>query len=348
MVPIIDRIFDRFLAKKDEYLQMQDAIKNRSAIIFLVGPRGTGKTSIIKKIVRGHPGTVISLGRYADRRNFRREYFLDELKEGLSSPRFSDTHSALNERLHGAGLAPLFDAVDSWGRKRGRQFVLAIDDAQYLRKFQHLDFRNHLAYIADNCKNISMILAGRSEGQIRNVCGFDDPKAPIFGRAYDVVQLQEMDSREKERLWTRCMKDVKPKKVGRLFGQYMELPGSFDMLIPFIEQASDPKAGRDIVSAARQRLADDGRAELERFLRNRNAREKYMQIMHFLSGGASNWKRIKDHLEIGMGQRLYDRQFDELLKSLREREIIKKEDGLYRISNPMLALDLNLDTGRGL
>ncbi|MGC9153929.1 MAG: AAA family ATPase [Vulcanisaeta sp.] len=74
----------------------------------------------------------------------------------------------------------------------GEPVVIAVDEAQELRKVNWLRFDRLFAYVFDNLTNIRLVLSGSQVGLLYSFLGLHDPKAPLFGRAYMEVKMRKL------------------------------------------------------------------------------------------------------------------------------------------------------------
>lgn len=74
--------------------------------------------------------------------------------------------------------------------------IIAIDEAQELRRVNWLRFDRLFAYIFDNLPNIRLALSGSQVGLLYDFLGLHDPKAPLFGRAYMEVKTRKLSPDE--------------------------------------------------------------------------------------------------------------------------------------------------------
>ena len=79
----------------------------------------------------------------------------------------------------------------------GEPVIIAIDEAQRLRRVNWLRFDRLFAYIFDNLTNLRLVLSDSQVGLLYGFLGLNDPSTPLFGRAYMEVKTRRFQP-------TRC------------------------------------------------------------------------------------------------------------------------------------------------
>ncbi len=74
----------------------------------------------------------------------------------------------------------------------GEPVIIAIDEAQGLRRVNWLRFDRLFAYIFDNLTNLRLVLSGSQIGLLYGFLGLNDPRAPLFGRAYMEIKTRRL------------------------------------------------------------------------------------------------------------------------------------------------------------
>lgn len=89
-------------------------------------------------------------------------------------------------------LPNLFEALDKLGESLGKPVVIAIDEAQELRKITWVSFDRFFAYAYDNLRNLRFVLTGSEVGLLYRFLRIDDSTAPLYGRYIHVVRTRRL------------------------------------------------------------------------------------------------------------------------------------------------------------
>ena len=353
---------DDVFAREEELREISSTIRKKEPLIIITGMTGMGKTTLLHSVVEKYSkySIMIQLIHYYGNKNLSRSYVVREiensLKELLKKSRnslkkylsslngvtFDRDELILDKQLNQLDLAELFLTLDKWVKSEGAQLILAVDDAEMLSRFQHLDFEKIFAFIYDNCKNITIILAGQ-EGQIlRKALKFDDIKAPLYGRASHHIHLGRLTEHESKNLFkkilTRHDRKLSEKELMVISKGLEMLPRIVsDIALVAFELLDAKKINNESLDRALEASANKAGGQFAEFMVNRSAREKYEQIIVALSKKPLPWKKLKDSLELKFGKKLYDRNFNDLIRNLEENGFIEKQNVFYNISNPLLA-----------
>ena len=201
---------------EDEGEDLYDFNRELSALVsalraerltLVTGLRRTGKTSLLR-VALGEAGVTylyvdVRLSLYAGYRDIV-EVFARSLEDLLRrEPSLADR---LREALRGLGglevsLGPPSVRVTFRGRGKlslpdlftrlndlGEPIVIAVDEAQELRKANWLRLDRLFAYVYDNLPNVRLVLTGSQFGLLYDFLGLEDPRAPLrqgFPRGQD-------------------------------------------------------------------------------------------------------------------------------------------------------------------
>ena len=365
MVPLgtfFPHLIKDIYGREKELREITNSIKKKEPLIIITGPTGVGKTTLLRSVLEKYSthSIEIQLLQYSSNKNLRRSYVVEEierslqillkkseisLKKYLSSLKgvmFDKDELVLDEQLNQLDLAELFLTLDRWSKNEKTQLILAVDDAEILSRFQHLDFEKIFAFIYDNCKNITIILVGQEKQILRKTFKFDDIKAPLYGRAFHHIHLARLTKKESERVFYRVLSQHNKKFSDRELEVASKgiamLPGIIStIIIMALELLEAKKINNESLTKALETTATVVGAQFADFLLNRSARKKYEQIMIALANKPLTWKKLKDSLELKFGEKLYDKNFNDLIGSLEENDFIEKQNVFYNISNPLLA-----------
>jgi AAA+ ATPase superfamily predicted ATPase len=205
----------RDLFNREEKLsEVLNAIRSSERLIIVCGVRRIGKSSLVNVALRevGEPFIIIDVRALYFNSGFRGitesalvgdllrkireskrlfEKIRDELSD-LVSRIESITIGPLGVRVkrgEGLRLTEILSEINGWCSRRGRRFIIALDEAQYLR-FSSRRFDLLLAWSIDNLKNIVHILPGSEVGLLRDF--LKSPDSPLRGRVRREIYLGEV------------------------------------------------------------------------------------------------------------------------------------------------------------
>lgn len=101
-----------------------------------------------------------------------RKRLLEELERNVKGLSVSGVRIEIAKDF---SIVELFEALNEYGR-----FIIAFDEAQYLRFGGATRYDGILAYAVDNLENLTFILTGSEVGMLFDFLRFDDPRAPIM------------------------------------------------------------------------------------------------------------------------------------------------------------------------
>ena len=111
----------------------------------------------------------------------------------IRSPKVESVSAGVLEVRVGRGrrrrLTEALGEVDTWCSEHGRLFVVAFDEAQYLR-FTGRRFDLLLAWALDNLRRVSFVLTGSEVGLLRDFLRLDSADSPLRGRVRREVRLE--------------------------------------------------------------------------------------------------------------------------------------------------------------
>lgn len=234
-------------------------------------------------------------------------------------------------------LGEVFTALNEWAEGQGVRFVLAFDEAQELRYLAPLRVRFLLAYLYDHAPNVVLVLTGSQMGLLYDFVGAEDPSSPLYGRARFEVRLGRLDREKSIEFLERGFQQhgIKPKP--ELLDEAVEkLDGIVGWLTYF--GWSVATKGTDSVEEVLKEASALALEELEHFLSSRpQARRRYLRILRSISREPLRWSDIKRSLEAKEGVEISDPVLMRLLNNLLAAGLIERREGLYALSDPVLA-----------
>lgn len=357
-----------FFNYSEEFARMLSSLVEGRRMILVKGRRRTGKTSMLLSCLNefAHPYLVIDGRAFSASTQVRREEFikmfedvlngflrqekrlaakiLDALKHVQGVELSAGTPPGLSLRWgprpqDAVNIASIFDALSTEAVKQKTTFVVALDEAQELRKIMRYDFTSLLAHAYDYCRGLQFVVTGSEVGMLNNFLRVGEPSSPMYGRAMVEIELRGMD-KEKSIEYLRCGF----KEMGMRVSNHMveSICHRFDGIIGWLTYAGFK--AREVKSIDEETLDDVARkasglaaAEFKNFL-NLYRSERYSIVMKHLARGGATWSEIKKTVEVREGVTVGQGNITKLLSTLEDAGFIAKgSDGLYSIIDPILA-----------
>lgn len=342
-------LFDR----ERELESISRYVSSGSPIILCLGIRRVGKTSVLKVFLgeSGYPSIYIDARRLAEV-GYSKQGFYRLLSEEFTRirGRFTRVVGYL-KNIKGVSIAGhgiefnwhnrelSFSAIlmkmDEYSRDHGTTFIVAVDEAQYLRflkGYRKIDFRQIMAYSYDNLRRVKFILAGSEVGLLYRFLGFGDSSSPLYGRVRDEVVIERF-SREKSieflergfsEVGVSVPRDVLEKVVDALDG----IPGWLTYFgYRFIQQGSYDVIGRILDEAENTALNEIRKLGHYSSL--------YLHILRAIALGFDSWSSIKKAVEAWTGRPVQSRTLSRLLNNLVDMSIIGKAGDKYVFLDPI-------------
>ena len=197
--------------REKELEQFAHAISN-APLIVISGLRRTGKTSFLNVAMtesnqphitidfRGlpyNPSRADIIRRLDTAFNELDKGWLSGLSntlEHLKGVELMGNKISLGWGKKGVDLPELFDEIDEWARKEKKQFLMGFDEIQLVRGDKWLP--QFFAHVADSHRNTTLVLTGSECGLMFDFLGFDNPAAPLFGRHYVQIQMENFSAEQ--------------------------------------------------------------------------------------------------------------------------------------------------------
>jgi len=318
-------------------------------ITVLIGIRRVGKSSLLRAVLNEFDG----LGLYLDARRLYAAgggtispaVLVDEIRKILlGKGRFGFLGGIKLEGINlggitlkpkETGIIDVFELLNSLGRKAGRA-VIAFDEAQYLRFYGPRggkDLLAGIAYAYDSLPNLGFVFTGSEVGLLHDFIGIDDYSSPLFGRVYEEVEVRPFHRELSEEFLRAGFKEVGMKvPEGEIKRAVDELDGIPGWLVEFgfnyWKSGSFERAMERTVERAKSMIREE-LFELEK------RSHRYSLVLRAIAIGLHRWKNIKDYVEAKSGP-ITNARLSALLKNLEKMGWIKKENGEYRIIDPLV------------
>jgi AAA+ ATPase superfamily predicted ATPase len=348
-------LFDR----ERELEEIINAIKSKERLIIIYGVRRVGKTSLINVALReiGEPFIIIDVralyfesGFKIPAENILVDEFLRKLKEykGLFE-KLGDKLAELISRIESISAGPLeikvkkskrprltvmLNEINNWCDKHGRIFIVAFDEAQYLR-FSNKRFDLLLSWSIDNLKNIFFVITGSEVGLLRDFLKLDSEDSPLRGRVRREIFLDRFTNEQSMKFLKRGFAEVGMNilelEIEEIINELDGIPGWLTLYGYYrtVRKLNHKETLNSVIEEGSAIVL----SELRKIIENSWAR--YVAILKAIVSGLKRWKDIKAYVELRTGS-IPDNRFSELLEKMVKYGYVKKINGEYIIEDPIL------------
>lgn len=316
--------------------------------VAILGPRMVGKTSLIKvanvKLEDAGFKTV-----YVNLWGAQRtQGLLNALARGLNSSKgLSQKIKDGIGRIEGVSLglagitisAPKKPMTTTWdllnviGRE-AEDYVIELDEIQELAVISgHL--LKILANIFNTYSNIAFVFTGSMFGLMKTLLE-PGPSSPLYGRSPAKIYLQPFKKEKATSFLRKGFQEYDAKINENIIEEVVEkldgVPGWLTLYgnNVLVRKLDHKDALNDTVSEGLKIVKD----ELEHYLEGRD-RVGHISALK-VAATVARWTEIKGAVEIGKGSTVNDATIYNILESLKAAMLIKEEEGVYRVNDPMM------------
>lgn len=349
-------LFDR----GSELVEFGEAVKLKEKLIVVYGIRRVGKSSLVNVALRvaGQPFVVVDVRKLYFESGLRavsEKVLVEELVRVFNNYRgvleslgvdlrgmFSRV-KAVNvggtgvefiARYERPSLTEVLEEVDRWCVEHGKIFIIALDEAQYLR-YSNRRYDLLLAWAADNLRNVVHVLTGSEVGLLRNFLKLEEADSPLRGRVRREIYVERFSKEEALEFLTRGFNEagfIPPA------GELTEAVESLDGVPGWLTLYGYFRTARGLRHEDALRLVfEEGVkmviSELENVVRPSQAR--YVAILKAVASGLNRWSDIKAFVETRTGP-IPDNKFSELLNKLVMYGYLRKDYSRYIIIDPLV------------
>jgi len=344
--------------REDELREIFRAIDLKERFIVIYGVRRVGKTSLLRVALRESkvPHAIIDVRRvYFEYKSVSRIHFYKEIANYFTRNlnffnRLGFKIKDFFRRLRGfhvsevgvevepipqIGFTDLLERINDWCERRGLRFVLAFDEAQYLRFSGKVRYDGIFAWAIDNLPSITIIVTGSEVELLREFLRIDNPKAPLFGRYMREIQVDRFSRDQSIDFLKQGFKElgIKPS-----IEEIEEAVEKFDGIVGWLTHYGYYRAIEGINhEVALKRVFERGSqlelVELEKLIAP--SRNRYLGILKAVAQGATSWSDIRTYVIVKTGY-IDDKTFTRLLKNLVKYGYLVKENNKYRIPDPIV------------
>jgi len=322
-----------------------NAIKDKKVrMIVIKGLRRTGKTSLLNVALKEAKIDYIKIdireAPYYDRAEFF-EFLIAKLEEKYSKLKklLEGAEIKIFYKDVGAGLKlkdkktiSFLEELNTRLKKRNKQLIIALDEAQLLRK---IEFNQVLASIYDNYENIKLIITGSEIGILDGFIGKRDAKSPLFGRPYFEIEMKKLEKEKSAEFLERGFKQInKQLELKEAEEIIEELDGIIGWLTAYGWFRNQNINHRNALMKTIEEGKKLAKEELSRFLDNRKARASYIFLLKLLAKNEDSWGIIKNEF-VRRRKKISDRQLSLYIRELIDYGFIEKDEDKYKISDPL-------------
>ncbi len=348
-------LFDR----ENEINELRQSLELGEPLILIYGVRRVGKTSLLRACLNefSYPYVLI------DVREIYEEYGYvtrDRLYEQMA--KFFTSNLELFEKLGfrikdlirrvkvfqitGIGIevdlsanvdvTSIFRVLNNWAKGHNTRFVIAFDEAQYLRFSGATRYDGIFAWAYDNLDSLAIIITGSEVGVLRDFLRLDDPEAPLYGRYVREIMLRKFTPKQSreflEKGFNQLGMTIPGHEIDEAINKLDGIPG---WLTLYGYQRGVQKLGH---RKALDKVFEIGSKlvimELEKIIAP--SRQRYLAILEAIIHGATRWAQIKTYVEYKTRSRIADKNFTDLLKKLVKYGVIEKQNNQYKITDPLI------------
>ncbi|WP_456365332.1 AAA family ATPase [Thermococcus sp.] len=340
-----EELYDR----EDELSTIERSIKKGVPLVVLLGIRRLGKSSLLNVTLNESPvkGVKIDARRVYSQlgsvpqsalaevilkgylKAFPRERIKEAIK-GIRGVRIAGVGLELSVAKE-VNLSEVLERINSLGER----FVIAIDEAQYLR-FSNSRYAELIAWATDELENVSFILTGSEIGLLEDFLRIHDPESALFGRAHVEIKLKRFERHQSLDFLRKGFEEIGLEvRDGGLEEAVDELDGIVGWLTLY---GYNRYLGLSHWEALKKLKEDAKRLVVSEFSRLRELSPRYELAMKAVANGRHRWKEVKEAVELLEGKKIDDKNFSNVLNNLVRYGYLEKTVEGYFIPDPLVEL----------
>jgi len=345
--------------REKEIDELRQSIDLGEPLIIIYGVRRVGKTSLLRASLNefGYPYVLIDVREIFEEHSYITKNHLYE-----QMARFFTSNLELFEKLgykikdllkhtrafHISGisievnpsvnidLTSIIRTFNDWAKKHNTRFIIAFDEAQYLRFSGATRYNGIFAWSYDNLENLTIIVTGSEIGVLRDFLKLDDPKAPLYGRYVREIILNKFTPEQSREFLKKGFNElginIPDHEIDEVINKLDGIPGWLTLYGYYRGvQKLDHRKALDKVFEIGSKLVIE---ELEKIIAP--SKQRYLAILEAITHGATKWSQIKTYVEYKTKTRIADKNFTDLLKKLVKYGIIEKQEDQYKITDPLI------------
>ena len=187
-------------------------------------------------------------------------------------------------------------AINQWCAGKSVRFVIAFDEAQYLRFGGRVKYDMMIAWSIDNLSNIAYILTGSEVGVLKEFLKYSNIKAPLYGRFRDEIIVERFSEENGKEFLTKGFSEAHIKPVeSELYDTIEKIGGIAGWLTYYGNYRAIKKLSHKI---AIEKVYSEGSkiviGELDSLIAK--SRNRYLYILKAMSNDITSWSGIKDYI----------------------------------------------------
>ncbi len=302
-------------------------------MIIIRGLRRTGKSSLLRVGLRKSKLKFVLVD-VRELTSLSRRSFESKLLEELRS--IKELPDSLMERIEAvdAGIRISLKNEESiWKILKQLNPIIAVDEAQMLRGTGVEAF---FAAVYDNTK-CKIVLTGSEIGVLEEFLGKDNPKVPLFGRAYTEIKMHSLTQDKSKEFLALGFKEIN-KSIQKI--TINKALNELDGIVGWLAMFGHLSLSLDLENALKNAMINGAKlaySELESFLGSRlPAKKRYLVLLSILAEKNIGWVNLKRALQIELKESISDPQFTNYLNSLKDYGFIVHSKDVYSIPDPLL------------
>ncbi|CAB49524.1 AAA family ATPase [Pyrococcus abyssi] len=335
--------------REEELSEIERSIKKGVPLVILLGIRRLGKSSLLNVALNEIPIKSVKIDARKIYSQFGSvphtalaEIILKEYTKTTPRERIKDVLKGIRGVSIGGvnlelrtnksvSLSEVLERINSLGER----FVIAIDEAQYLR-FSNAKYPDLISWAIDDLGNISFILTGSEVGLLEDFLRIHDPESPLFGRAHVEIRLNRFNRYQSLDFLRKGFEEVGIKVEEEELEEVVdELDGIVGWLTLY---GYNRYLGLSHRKALKKLKEDAKRLILNEFSKLKELSPRYELAMKAVASGKHRWKEIKEAVELLEGKRIDDKNFSNVLNNLVRYDYLEKTTKGYFIPDPLVEL----------
>ncbi len=324
--------------RKLELDSLSSSLKNGERLIIVYGVRRVGKTSLIHAFLNERDFPYILL----DMKDIY--YTSGSVPMGVLyssiAKEFTNFAENIGEKAdiklyEDFRLTDLLKEINGWCKRRKLIFIIALDEAQYLRFGGRVRYDGIIAWSVDNLSNITFILTGSEAGMLKEFLRYDDLKAPLYGRFRNEIYLNRFSKDEAASFLKQGFREAGSKISKNDIGDVIkDLDGISGWLTYYgyyrtTGKMKHQEAIEHVFKEGSQLALKETEAVIAR------SRKRYIYILKAIIEGLNTWGVIKEYVNSNAGS-ISDTILNSLLQTLVKLGIVEKvQDDKYVILDPI-------------
>ncbi len=314
------------------------SLKNGERLIIIYGVRRIGKTSLIHSFLneREFPYILLDMKEiyYVSGSIPMKALYNSVVKEFVKFAEKIGEEADINLN-DDFKLTDLLKEINEWCRARKLIFIIALDEAQYLRFGGRVRYDGIIAWSIDNLPNITFILTGSEAGMLKEFLRYEDAQAPLYGRLRNEIYLNRFTKDAAIDFLGRGFKEAdKHISKDELEDVIKNLDGVSGWLTYYGYYRTKKEMGhKEAIAQVFKEGSQLTLKEIESAISH--SRKRYVHILKAIVGGLDTWGVIKAYVNSNAGA-ISDTILNSLMQTLLKLGIIEKaQDGRYMILDPI-------------